>query len=63
MFEPDCQLMKTHLTNLEKIVKEYASPQTQDKAKGLKERKTKCERHENIEPCTDDPTFYCCSYC
>jgi hypothetical protein len=55
-------IFKKALVDLDNFVKEYASPQTQDKAKDERKGRRKCF-HENIEPCTDDPNWYNCSYC
>lgn len=54
------------LTELDNFIKDYASPQTQDKASGDKNRNRKANKtcsHDQVEPYEDDPANYCCSYC
>ncbi|CAI2181519.1 16820_t:CDS:2 [Funneliformis geosporum] len=65
----DFDILKGNLPKLENFVKENASPKTLDEVKDIekyrgsriKPPKRICH-HKNIEPCTDDASYFNCSY-
>jgi len=62
--EVDFNNLKKSLTDLDNFIKENASPRTIDIANKGKYKKIRdCNHKKGIESCTDDPAFFCCSYC